>query len=122
MADVNTQPSRQPLGIQVLAQNGRRVLALRGALDRDTAPEFERAVGRMCAESPYALLLDLRALHVLDPAGLCAMLSAKALCEEHGCRLLLIHAEPEVERLFELTEAEPVFPFIASHDPRMSAS
>jgi anti-sigma B factor antagonist len=104
---------RPELTLRDGSRNGGRTLALAGEPDMATAPQLTEAVVRVCAEGPEQLLLDLRALRFVDTTGLRALLSASEVCERHQCRLILTRALPSIERMFEVTGAVEVLPFMA---------
>jgi anti-anti-sigma factor len=99
-------------------QDGRHNLTLVGELDLVTAPRLNAAIGRICAEGAAELLLDLRQLTFIDSTGLRAMLSAAKTCTARDCRLLVTHGNPQVERLFTLTDTARAFRFIGRSDRR----
>jgi anti-sigma B factor antagonist len=92
-------------------QNGRHTLALAGELDLATACDLEAAVLQVCADGAEDVTLDLSQLVFVDSAGLRAVVSARAICTEHGCSLRTTHAQKPVERLFELTGLAQKLPY-----------
>jgi anti-sigma B factor antagonist len=107
---------RPELECRESVQNGRCSLALVGELDLVTAPRLDAAIGRICAGDAAELLLDLRELTFMDSTGLRVMLAAAKTCTARDCRLLVTHANPQVERLFKLTDTARAFRFIGGSD------
>jgi anti-anti-sigma factor len=81
----------------------RHTVALRGELDLGTAADLEAAILGLCAGGATEIVLDLSELSFVDSAGLRAIVSARAMCEQHDCSLVLVHPRAQVKRLFELT-------------------
>ena len=85
------------------SRDGSHTLELAGELDIATAPDLEATIRSLCADGVGEIVLDLSKLEFVDSAGLRAILSGKALCEEHGCQLVMTHPREPVHRLFEVT-------------------
>jgi len=109
---------RPELECQESVRHGRCSLALVGELDLVTAPRLDAAIGRICADGAAELLLDLRELTFMDSTGLRAMLAAAKTCTARDCRLVVTHGNPQVERLFKLTDTARAFRFIGASDGR----
>jgi anti-sigma B factor antagonist len=78
-------------------------LALAGELDIATAPDLEAMIHSLCADGAGEIVLDIGQVSFVDSSGLRAILSAKSVCDEHGCQLVLTEPHEPVGRLFELT-------------------
>lgn len=101
-----------PFAIDISADGGRRLLALRGELDLAHAPDLEQVVRNMCRDGVREIVVDLRGIAFIDSSGLRALLSSMSVCEERGCRYVL---DPElpmaVKRLFEVAGVGSRFEF-----------
>jgi anti-anti-sigma factor len=106
------------LTVQPHLADGTHTLKLDGELDLATAAELEGAVAEVCADGAEEVVLDLSGLVFVDSAGLRAILASRSVCEGHGCRFALMHAQEPVERLFGLTGLTQKLPLTrsASHD------
>ena len=79
-----------------------------GELDLATAPQLERT---LCETQQQArlVLLDLRALTVMDSTGVHTIVNASIAARQLGCRLVLLRGPPDVDRMFALTgSSDPV--------------
>src|SRR2546423_12115995 len=85
------------------SRDGSHTLELAGELDIATAPDLEATILSLCVDGVGEIVLDLSKLEFVDSAGLRAILSGKALCEEHGCQLVMTHPREPVHRLVEVT-------------------
>jgi anti-sigma B factor antagonist len=83
-----------------------------GELDLATAPELEAVLNRL--DSPNAITLDLSGLTFMDCCGLRSILSLGKTCEQRAYDFRVIPGQPQVQRLFELTELLDVLPFQAA--------
>jgi anti-anti-sigma factor len=77
-------------------------LAFSGDLDLASARDFEERLEEAIQARPATITLDLRGLGFLDSRGLRSILGAQELCEQAGCRMIVIPGE-SARRLFELT-------------------
>src|ERR1700722_7628916 len=94
---------RPRLGIEETQDGARHTLALTGELDLATATPLEEAVARLCRSGASEIVPDLPELAFLDSTGFRAILSAKRLCEEHGCDLSMTRARKPVQRVFDVS-------------------
>jgi anti-anti-sigma factor len=70
-------------------------------LDRDptlTVITLDEAVAALKADRPEEVLLDLNGLSFVDSSGIRALLRTNAVCEESGCRLVLLRGSAQVQR------------------------
>ncbi|MBD0330818.1 MAG: STAS domain-containing protein [Thermoleophilia bacterium] len=79
---------------------------LQGELDLGTAEQLEDELGRVEAEGPELLVLDLRSLSFLDSTGLRVVASADARARDQGRRMVIVQGPPAVRRVFELTRLD----------------
>jgi anti-anti-sigma factor len=56
-------------------------------------------------------VLDLVHVTFIDSMGLRAILLCHAQCERHGCAFALARAQPQAQRLFEITGLLDRLPF-----------
>jgi anti-anti-sigma factor len=101
--------------------NGCHELALVGELDLATATELEARILQICAGGAQQVVLDLSELVFVDSAGLCAVISSRGICKDHGCSFSLMHAQEPVERLLELTGVAQRLPFRRSPEDGRTA-
>jgi anti-sigma B factor antagonist len=90
-----------------------RTLALAGELDLGSRPLLDEALQRVELEQAAVLVLDLREVTFMDSTGLHAVLAARELCAERGCRFQLVRGSAQVQRVFELSGVLDELPFRA---------
>ena len=86
--------------------DGRANLALRGELDISSAPVLEEALGRLEADRPPVLVIDLRGLEFMDSTGLRTLVSADQRARDAGRRLAIVRGPEAVDRIFNVTRLD----------------
>jgi anti-anti-sigma factor len=80
------------------------VLSLHGELDVATADQLGEHIAAVIAEhDPHRLLLELSNLSFADSSGLAVMVRAHQLLDGRGRQLRLLHPQPRVLRLLNIT-------------------
>jgi anti-anti-sigma factor len=102
------------LTVQDVVCEGRHVLVLAGELDLASRPLLDEMLLRLIGGEVEAVVLDLSRVTFMDSTGLHAILTARALCSQHGCEFLLVQGSPQVQRLFELSGLLDELPFRAA--------
>ena len=88
------------------AQSLARV-SLLGALNTDTAPEFEQQL-QSVIESGYNLtVLDMKGLDYISSAGLRVIFKAAKHAKSAGHRLAAANRKPHIDKVFEILKALP---------------
>jgi anti-sigma B factor antagonist len=83
------------------ADDGRRVLSVRGELDVAVGPEFGAAVEEALASNGSdVVLIELSDVEFIDSSGLRVLLQLR---REHDDRVQITRISPVVQRLLELT-------------------
>src|SRR5688572_4613841 len=88
------------------------VVALRGELDLAGAAALEQELARLDAESPDAVVLDLRNVDFMDSSGLRVVAVASRSAEARGRRLALVRGSDQVMRVFEITRMRERLDFV----------
>ena len=101
--------------IEPLEQDTRRVL-LGGRLDTHTWSHLESALEPVLAERPGMLLLDLQALEYISSAGLRSFFRARKQLAAHGGKVLVLHPQPQIRKVFELVKAFPLNEIFVSRE------
>ena len=99
--------------IQVDSVQTVAVVSIKGSLDALTAPELARFLSSQIAEGQVRLVADLAKLEYTSSAGLRALLGAVKEARQQGGDLRLAAAQPEVDKLLNLsgfTSILKVFP------------
>jgi anti-sigma B factor antagonist len=86
------------------------VVAVRGELDINTAPELRAALMEAIEAHPGArLIVDLEGLEFVDSAGLGILIGGRKRAQAGGGDLVLVSTGRNVRRLLELTGLMRVF-------------
>ena len=81
-----------------------------GKLDAVSCQEFDRALDGVLAQAPRGgtLVIDLAELEYVSSAGLRSLFRARKAMRTNGGFSLLVHAQPQVRKVFEIVKAVPV--------------
>ncbi|MFD9522269.1 STAS domain-containing protein [Streptomyces sp. NPDC059979] len=95
---------------EMCAMDGEAVVTVTGEIDLTTSPVLHTALEEALAGRPHHLEVDFTDVTFCDCSGLNALLRARAAARQAGAGLALVHVDaPTVIRLFDLTEAGPLF-------------
>jgi anti-anti-sigma factor len=98
-----------------VSQSGEtQVFALKGNLDSDAAPEFERRCLAETKSETQALILDFTGVDYLSSAGLRTILSAGKLMEARGGKLVLCAAKGLPRQILETAGFDKLFKVCSS--------
>jgi anti-sigma B factor antagonist len=104
----NLPMAAEPLTIERLsAQEGPRVLCLRGPLTLENLPLFQNAIRR--EENVPMVIVDLSDVPYIDSSGLGSLVSAYVTRHKATRRIALSGVNERVLKLFETTKVEPLF-------------
>ena len=88
-------------------QRGASVHAtLIGELDISTAGRLEETLGRVEADGPALVVLDLSGLDFMDSTGLRLLIEADMRAREAGRRLVVVQGNEMVQRVLHLTRLD----------------
>ena len=92
------------------AQTARIVLRPSGRLDATSYKEFDQALDGALARMPHGgtLVIDLADLEYISSAGLRSLFRGRKVMRANGGHALLVHAQPQVRKVFEIVKAVPV--------------
>ena len=81
-----------------------------GKLDAVSCQEFDRALGGVLANAPRGgtLVIDLVDLEYVSSAGLRSLFRARKAMRSNSGFSLIVHAQPQVRKVFEIVKAVPV--------------
>ena len=94
------------LDVETRPGEGLVQVVLRGELDLSTVEKVEEELGRVEADEPRVLVLDLSALTCLDSTGLRLMVTAHQRAEKEGRRLVIVKGPETVHRVFTITKLD----------------
>jgi stage II sporulation protein AA (anti-sigma F factor antagonist) len=88
------------------------LVTMRGELDLLTAPVFRTQVDQELEtyERLSNLILDLSKVDFIDSSGLGAILGRYKRIRERGGKLLLVNAQPQVQKILELSGLDKIMP------------
>jgi anti-anti-sigma factor len=85
-----------------------------GEFDLAGIPQFETVVGKLEAEAPKVLVVDLGGLDFMDSSGLRALVMADQRAHKAERRLAIVPGPPAVKRVFEITQLDSRLDLVAS--------
>lgn len=89
---------------------GESVVTVVGEIDLTTSSALRTALEEALAGRPHRLAVDFGQVAFCDCSGLNTLLQARAAARQAGASFVLVHVDaPNVIRLFDLTEAGPLF-------------
>ena len=91
-------------------EGGRVVVSPIGKLDATTCQEFDKALDRVLTQMAHGatLVFDLADLQYVSSAGLRSLFRARKAMRTNGGFSLIVHAQPQVRKVFEIVKAVPV--------------
>jgi anti-sigma B factor antagonist len=84
--------------------DGQAVIALRGELDMDSAPQLAEFLGPFIDDGPSELILNLSGLSFIDSSGLSVLVTAQTTLNSQERHLIVRSARPNARRVFEITD------------------
>ena len=97
-------------------QHSTKRVRLQGRLDSDTAPALNQRLDTMLQGDIQRIIFDLQDLSYISSAGLRSIFKAKkALAAVHG-KVLLVHPQPQVRKVFDIINALPSLSVFASYE------
>lgn len=88
-------------------QNSVARVALVGALNTDTAPDFERELQQVLDARQQLTVLDMKELDYISSAGLRVIFKAAKQAGVNGTRLAAANRKPHIDKVFEILKALP---------------
>ena len=82
-------------------------LSLSGALNTDTAPDFEQRLQSVIQDGYQLTVLDMKELDYISSAGLRVIFKAAKQCKTAGHRLAAANRKPHIDKVFEILKALP---------------
>ena len=82
-------------------------VALAGALNTDTAPDFEQSLQKVIDEGYQLTVLDMKELDYISSAGLRVIFKAAKQTKGAGKRLAAANRKPHIDKVFEILKALP---------------
>lgn len=107
-------PAREPKAphLRVGLSGTTEVITVADEVDLATAPGLTAVVSDVIDRADETVVLDLGEARFLDTAALHAIVAVNAHANAKGVRLVIVPAQPHVQRLFTLTGTEQDLPFV----------
>ena len=101
-------------------QPGSTTLALRGRLDAATHEALDAVVaewiGAAQGAAGHSFVLDLAGLEYISSAGLRSVFKARKQALAQGHRMLVVGAQPQVQKVFDIVKAVPLSEIFTSNE------
>jgi anti-anti-sigma factor len=82
-------------------------VAVAGALNTDTAPDFETELQQVIAKGLDLTVIDMKDLDYISSAGLRVIFKAAKQTKAAGHRLAAANRKPHIDKVFEILKALP---------------
>ena len=82
-------------------------VAIAGALNTDTAPDFEQRLQVVLAGEHQLTVLDMKDLDYISSAGLRVIFKAAKQAKSAGRRMAAANRKPHIDKVFEILKALP---------------
>jgi len=84
------------------------VLSCVGTLVEETSSRLAGAAKHVVLDGPRSLAIDLSGVSYMSSVGISALLEIRRLTEQHGVRVAVFGAKPEILRLFRYTALDEI--------------
>jgi anti-sigma B factor antagonist len=101
------------LTIETSERDGALVLAVRGELDIATADQLDQALARALDTDAATIEVDIDGVGFIDSTGLHVLMRHAATTGSRP-RLRLTGGSPQARRLFQITGAVDILPFLST--------
>ena len=91
-----------------------RTLHLAGRLDNETSAALDLEVDKLTDSAVTVLAIDLGDLEYISSAGLRVIFRAKRVMAERAGRIVLVNAQPQVQKVFDIAKAADLGAVFAS--------
>ncbi|MBT9588237.1 STAS domain-containing protein [bacterium] len=96
------------LEIELLkSDSGKCKIELKGRLDTNTAEQLDEKLESIDASQFPVQILDLQELEYISSAGLRSLFRAKKAVNSSGGQFLVVHPQPQVQKVFDVVKALP---------------
>lgn len=93
--------------VTIDSENSVARVALAGALNTDTAPDFEKRLGSVLEGNHELTVLDMKDLDYISSAGLRVIFKAAKQAKAAGHRMAAANRKPHIDKVFEILKALP---------------
>ena len=93
--------------VTVDEENSVARVTLAGALNTDTAPDFEKRLATVQQGNHSLIVLDMKDLDYISSAGLRVIFKAAKQSKAAGGRMAAANRKPHIDKVFEILKALP---------------
>ena len=86
---------------------GAYVVIPSGQIDSSTYAILEDELDALLDQNPTLIALDMAAVDYLSSAGIRVILKTKKVITNHNGKLVFMHLQPQIRKVFEIIEALP---------------
>ena len=86
---------------------GAYVVIPSGQIDSSTYAILEDELDALLDQNPTLIALDMAAVNYLSSAGIRVILKTKKVITTHNGKLVFMHLQPQIRKVFEIIEALP---------------
>jgi anti-anti-sigma factor len=97
------------MDIQSIKGANATVVTIKGRMDAETAPQYEKRVKELITEGETAFVVDLDGLDYISSAGLRALLIIAKLLKEKGGQILVANAKGAIKEVFDISGFHAIF-------------
>lgn len=109
------------LGIEVRKNGKITVIQLAGELDAYTAARFKEVMVDAIEDGGENLIVSMADVEYIDSSGLGALVGGLKRVSERRGKIVILSAQPQVRKVFEITGLERVFPLFDDEDEAVAA-
>ncbi|MCX8052556.1 MAG: STAS domain-containing protein [Armatimonadetes bacterium] len=109
------------LGIAVRRNGNVGVIQLTGELDAYTSARFREVMVDTIENGGANLIVSMEGVEYIDSSGLGALVGGLKRCSERNGKIMIVGAQPQVRKVFEITGLEKVFPLYENEDEAIAA-
>ena len=105
-----TVSADRPLQLDVHWSEGKLVVTAHGSVDVLDAPPLQEQLQELIPQTRDVVVLDLSDVDFIGPDGLAALLSVRHTFQAHHGQIRLVHPNPEIRRMLQLTRLTELLP------------
>lgn len=85
-----------------------------GSIDTSTSTILETRVDEVLRTAPKVLVFDMAGVSYISSAGLRVIIKSKQVLARNGGKVMLVHLQPSVKKVFDIIKALPSAAVFAS--------
>ncbi len=103
-------PETETLRVTVHPADGVTVVSLQGSATMIDTDILQDQLHHLAEKPDAVIIIDLSELDFIGATGIDVFLAGRAESEMHHGQVRLVHPNPEIKKMFELTRLTEVFP------------